>query len=103
MKKEQAMVQAFHEKYGFKVCVGFDTNLLLRRLAFISEETGELAKAIMTNDDNEVVDALVDLMYFILGTGVIIGVDLEKVFAEVHKQNMLKPNKKSKAGKLLKE
>lgn len=103
MRKEQNMVEDFHNKYGFAVGVGFDTNLLLRRLAFISEETGELARAIMTNDNNEIVDALVDLMYFILGTGVILGVDLEGVFAEVHQKNMTKPNKKSKAGKLLKK
>ena len=70
---------------------------------FISEETGELARAIMLNDNNEVVDALVDLIYFILGTGVVLGVNLETEFAKVHEQNMKKPLKKSEAGKLLKK
>ena len=103
MRKEQNMVKEFHEKYGFGISEGFDTNTLLRRHAFISEETGELARAIMLDDKIEIVDSLVDLMYFILGTGVILGIDLEKVFAEVHNNNMKKPHKLSKAGKLLKK
>jgi len=103
MRKEQDMVREFHIKYGFLVNTGFDTHELLKRHAFISEETGELARAIMTDNKLEIVDALVDTMYFILGTAVILGVDLEDEFAKVHQQNMLKPNKKSTAGKLLKK
>jgi NTP pyrophosphatase (non-canonical NTP hydrolase) len=63
---------------------------LITRLSWKEEEVKELRKAIEENDVIEIVDALVDLLYFVFGTGCTIGVDLEEVFHVIHNNNMSK-------------
>lgn len=93
MRIDQEKVRLFHEKIEYPTA---DTpRLVSRGLAndrylFILEEANEYAKA---NDDGsvvEVADAIADLLYVVLGTAVVHGIDLEPVFEEVHRSNMTK-------------
>lgn len=118
MNKHQDMVRAFHQKFGVPCLdrpgVPSDERVRLR-LRLIAEEFVELLascadpytpsyefdrleKAIegIINGGPlyvvlpEFVDALGDLEYVILGSACEVGVDLDPVFAEIHRSNMAK-------------
>lgn len=96
MNAEQRMVEEFHKAFGHPVAsqpqdpltCGQETNLL--RIDLIQEEADELIKAIRRNNMVAVADALGDLLYVIYGAGLVYGIDLEPVFAEIHASNMTK-------------
>ena len=67
---------------------GFDQRL--HRMHLILEEAAELAKAFLSTDRIKVADALGDLLYVVLGTGVVYNIPLDRVFAEIQKSNMTK-------------
>lgn len=106
MNKEQRMVKMFHDKFGLHVGKepGFqNVSILLTRVSLIAEEFGELFHAINRDDIVNAADALADLMYVIYGAALAFGIDLEPVFAEVHRSNMSKDGgKKNQIGKLVK-
>jgi len=94
--KQQAQVQEFHEAIGKK---GPHLRLIARRpgmwdiedrRALIEEEFDELMEAMDAGDMAEAVDAIMDLMYVLLGTLVRWGVPCEPFFSEVHRTNMAK-------------
>jgi len=64
----------------------------LLRSHFIAEELGELIEAMAAGDLVEILDALIDLQYFLDGTFLAYGLDgvKELAFAEVHRSNMAK-------------
>lgn len=105
MGPEQAMVKAFHEKYDVP---SYPTPRMpahkdrLRRARLIFTEAAEFIEAADKNDFVEMVDALADLLVVTYGTAVEMGVDLEPVFAEVHRSNMSKNGGKDPGGKVLK-
>lgn len=87
------MVREFHER--FECPIGStpmlpDQELIELRCKFIDEERAELETALKGRDLVETVDALVDLLYFIYGFGVVLGVDMDAAFQEVHRSNMTK-------------
>jgi len=93
MNQEQQMVWDFHAKFDFTrnlVPTLIDTDLGLVRHKHTLEEMAELKKAIKAQDLVSISDALCDVLYFIIGTGVAYGIPLEEVFAEVHHSNMSK-------------
>lgn len=61
-----------------------------RRIRLILEELSELATAHAAGDLVEFSDALVDLVWVVLGTAVEAGVPFEDVWAEVRRANMAK-------------
>lgn len=67
------------------------TALAMFRYGLIQEELDELRHAL---DDNsnlvEAADALADLLYVVLGTGVALGINLGPIFDIVHEANMAK-------------
>ena len=60
------------------------------RMKLIREETAELQIAFTQKDLVEVADAIADLLYVTYGAAVACGIDIEPIFAEVHKSNMTK-------------
>lgn len=105
MSPEQRMVQEFHEKYDAPVrhaptLIG--PKDCLRRARLIFTEAGEFIEAADRGDLVEMVDALADLLVVVYGAAVEMGVDLEPVFAEVHRSNMSKDGGMDAGGKILK-
>lgn len=60
------------------------------RAHLILEETGELFKALAAKDPVATLDALADLLYVVIGSGVTMDLPLAKAFEEVHRSNMTK-------------
>ncbi len=58
--------------------------------AMIDEELDETLVAAEANDMVEVADGLADILYFVVGQAVRAGIDIDAVFAEVHRSNMTK-------------
>ena len=67
-----------------------DPKLVAYRLALVQEEFDELQEAIKTKDFIEVLDALCDIQYVVLGFYTAIGLDADRAFDIVHKSNMSK-------------
>lgn len=67
---------------------------LLVRAHLMQEELAEFSRAAANQDLVGMTDALADLLYVVLGSGVTLGIDLEPAFAEVHRSNMTKPTKR---------
>jgi len=119
MKKATFAVAAFHRKHSFPIGARLDpaaahlehaylqalANVLERRageahcpatlrLHLIVEEAAELAEALQAGDEIKMIDALADLLYVTIGTGVTFGVDLNRAFKEVQQSNMSKAVRK---------
>lgn len=93
MNKEQRMVRDFHHKFGFTVNdkpTLIDDELSSVRFEHTLAEMDELENAMSLDDLEGVADALGDILYFIYGTAVAYGIDMEPVFNEIHKSNMSK-------------
>jgi predicted HAD superfamily Cof-like phosphohydrolase len=93
MRVEQEKVECFHNKMGYPVGNGpelVDIHLASQRSDFIEEELEELREAQGYADIVKVADALADLIYVILGTAIVYGIDLQPIFDEVHRSNMTK-------------
>jgi len=84
-----ADVYALQAKYGFN-----HTPLTLDKLHFrgdqMEEELSEFGAALAASDIEGVVDSLVDLTVFALGTLALLGVDVQEAWDEVHLANMAK-------------
>lgn len=85
------LVEAFHRKHGILK----DPDIANRttselRVALIDEEADELFTALGKRDKVAVADALGDLLYVVLGAADVYGIDIDRVFREVHRSNMTK-------------
>lgn len=93
MNNEQRMVREFHKKFGFTINDNptiISEELGNVRQAHTLKEVEELKEAMDNKDLIEIADALVDIQYFIYGTAIAYGIDLEPCFAEIHRSNMSK-------------
>lgn len=84
-----ADVYALQAKYGFNHSP-FDIQKLWFRGEQMEEELSEFGEAVSQGDADAVVDALIDLTVFALGTLAIAGVDIQEAWDEVHVANMSK-------------
>ena len=87
-------VKEFHEKFGQKISNSqtWDKDTAERRVNLISEEYMEFLTGIKNDDPVEVLDALIDLTYVVLGSAIEMGFSdkFQKGFDEVHASNMSK-------------
>ena len=90
-------MNSMHKKYG--VHDWFEANkdnedlmkkYLSFRLLMCNEELHETLQAVNNGDAEEVVDGLIDLCVFAIGTLDVFGVDAEKAWNEVYEANMNK-------------
>lgn len=86
-------VKDFHLKFG--VPVGdypklLDEGALKFRTAFMFEELNEFIYHHAREDLNEAADALVDLVYVVLGTAIWMGLPWQELWDEVQRANMSK-------------
>ena len=110
MKTNFQMVQEFHQTFE---CLRNDTPVILEladwnlRVKLMEEELAEVRKAYANQDRINIAKELADLLYVVYGTADSCGIDIDKVFEEVHKSNMSKLDKDGKVlrredGKVLK-
>ena len=117
MNDFERCVTEFHRKYGFPVgdgvampriwspaavrhvrakvqymssFMGTHDDVRAKRLHLILEEVGELIDAMVEFDSVMMLDALVDLLYVVIGTAVTFGLPLTEGFYEIHRSNMTK-------------
>jgi predicted HAD superfamily Cof-like phosphohydrolase len=93
MNQEQRAVHEFHEMIG-AYSAGRPSippsGVRELRKRLIHEELVELGEALDKQDIVGVADALADLLVVVYGTGDACGLDLEPIFAEIHRSNMTK-------------
>ena len=85
------MVQEFHRKHNIlrdPEIASYPIKTL--RMALIDEESDELFTALEGRDKVGVADALGDLLYVVFGAAEVYGIDIERVFREIHRSNMTK-------------
>jgi len=90
MMKQQQQVKEFQVAFNHPIAntpTFMDKKRAKARMSWVIEEVDEFLESDNVIDQ---ADALVDCLYFILGTAVEIGVDLEPVFNIVQKANMAK-------------
>jgi hypothetical protein len=109
MREAQEMVADFHEKYGHHMSKSIKTppDLIIQlRKKLIEEESRETLDALdflFSLDRSlerrtpewyqamtDVADGIADTIYVLLGTAVSLGIDMDRVFREVHRSNMTK-------------
>lgn len=98
MNKEQEMVKEFHLKFGFTINekpTKLTDRLWRIRYNHTLDELLELQLAeqgleIGMNGLEKVADALGDILYFVYGTAVAHGIDMESIIKEIHRSNMTK-------------
>lgn len=91
MKNLPAMVERFHEEVLGMPTPSQPVQLHPQRKAWaITAMLEELVEFRDSTSLEEQADALADLVYFAIGRSVEMGFDFNRVFAEVHKKNMLK-------------
>jgi len=90
MNAHQQMVKEFMLKAG-QECPSFptfpDEITTILREDLIQEELDELHNS---DELHEVADAIGDLLYVVYGTAIAYGIDIEPIFAEIHRSNMSK-------------
>ncbi len=79
----------------------------IRRLTLITSEVGELGDEVRKRNIVEIADALGDILYVTFGMAVEMGLDIDRVFNEIHESNMSKANAdgtvtKDPGGKIMK-
>ncbi len=108
MKKEWSGVREFHEKFGHpcpEQVTMIDTKRALSRGKWMNEEVAEF---LVAKDIYEQADAMIDLIYFALGTMVEMGLEADELFDIVQRANMAKlfpdgkPHYNPKDGKVIK-
>jgi predicted HAD superfamily Cof-like phosphohydrolase len=93
MKTNFALVKEFHRTFGLpcpnKITIP-DYETLILRCKLIDEETKEFKNALDNETIYEVAKELADALYVWYGAAVTLGIDIDAVFAEVHRSNMTK-------------
>ena len=93
MNEAQQMVNEFHEQFDIHVAAQPtlpDESTQKLRIGLIHEEFNELQEALNAKDLPAIAKELADLLYFVYGTAVSCGIDMDPVFREVHRSNMSK-------------
>lgn len=89
----QNLVADFHRKYGVWIpdlpTMPFPESRM-RRISKVFEEALELELASSSEDMVGCVDAIIDLLYVVLGAACEFGIDVTPFFWEVHRTNMAK-------------
>lgn len=108
MKKEWNDVREFHEKFGHpapETPCKLDKKRALSRAKWMNEEVAEF---LVADDIYDQADAMIDLLYFALGTLVEMGLEPDELFGIVQRANMAKlwpdgkPHYNPKDGKVIK-
>lgn len=90
-------IRAFHDKFGLSQPGEprmLDLEQSMFRVACLKEEVAEFEVAMAMGNTVEAFDALIDLVYFALGTAHIMNLPFEEGWKRVHEANMKKERAK---------
>ena len=93
MNREWEAVKLFHEKFNHPVAEHprvMESERAHKRYNWMKEEIDEFIEAVEQQDIVEQADAMIDVMYFALGTLVEMGIKPDALFEIVQKANMSK-------------
>ena len=93
INEEYEMVKEFHKSFNHPYSdkpTLINMNLAQKRYDWMKEEIDEFLEAVENRDIYEQADAMIDLIYFALGTLVVLGVTPAEVFKVVQNANMSK-------------
>lgn len=93
INKEYNDVKKFHYAFNHPVAkkpTVMDIDRAIKRVAWMNEEINEFIEATKKKDIYEQADAMIDLIYFALGTLVEMGIKPEPIFNIVQHANMSK-------------
>ena len=96
-------LEEFHGKFDFYADELTEAKLRFR-LDLLNEEMAELEYAVLTEPNpEEVVDALIDIIYIAVGTLDLAGVDIQRAWDEVQRANIskergIKPGREQSGG-----
>lgn len=93
MDKEWEAVRLFHEKFHHPIGSSpkpMEKERARKRYDWMKEEIDEFLEAVEEGDIVEQADAMIDVMYFALGTLVEMGIRPDRLFEIVQKANMSK-------------
>lgn len=110
MESNHQKVKEFHEKFGHPAPSRPalpEPALATLRFDLIHEEFNEIIEAYYSGDLVEFADGVADLLYVVYGLGIVAGLPVDRLFAEVHASNMSKLGRDGKPilrqdGKILK-
>lgn len=88
-RKVEEFMRAFDQQIPSTPTIP-DEKVQKLRYDLIDEELTELHCGMQNGDIIEIADALTDLLYVVYGAGLAYGIDLDKIFTEVHRSNMTK-------------
>jgi len=91
-------VALMHHKFGFTLNLeptSLPVNVLEQRGKFIQEELNEFFEALKEGDELKMVDALIDIVVVAKGTAVMMGMQWQEHWDEVHRANMQKQRGKN--------
>ncbi len=97
-------VKDFNEKFGLihhatmRPPVHLTKRKLRERFECMYEELAEFQEAIDTQDLEAQADALIDLVYFAIGTAVMLNLPWQELWDDVHRANMAKERGVTKRG-----
>lgn len=83
-------VRAFNKAYSVPKAPSIDSPECETQVRLIAEEHAELVEAYINGDNIELLDAIADSIYVLIGLAEKLGYDLTGAFAEVHRSNMSK-------------
>jgi predicted HAD superfamily Cof-like phosphohydrolase len=86
---EELMV-AFNQPVRYTPTVKVGEKEKELRYALVKEECNELLEAIQTNNMDKIADGIADLIVVTLGTAHTYGINVQPIWDEVHRTNMLK-------------
>ena len=91
MRNLRADLIGFNATFGLPIGDrDMDEEWLLFRHRFLREEVDEFMAGIVLNSHNDMLDALVDIIYVAVGTAVTLGYPLEEAWDRVHNANLKK-------------
>jgi len=99
MSKFVEDVQEFHKKFGLPTAINephlASEDVMNFRLGFLMEELDEIADGYDRDNLEDVADGIIDLIYVAVGTGLFLGLPLDRLWDEVHQANMHKERAES--------